>query len=70
MAGHQNRQCYLRLSFEPRSSNRFVINTNPTIWVHSETMLPTTCPHFELAFMERNSMIHAMPVTSRKMVRE
>ena len=33
------------LSFECRSINRFVNRTKPNICVHSETMLPITCPH-------------------------
>jgi len=30
--------------FEPTSIRRLVIRTSPRICVHSETMLPTTCP--------------------------
>ena len=42
-----------RLSFECDSSRCFVSRTIPKIWVHSETMLPTTCPHFELGLLTR-----------------
>src|ERR1039458_10680451 len=32
-------------ALEPTSIRRLVIRTSPRICVHSETMLPTTCPH-------------------------
>jgi hypothetical protein len=37
---------YLRLSFDLSSINFLVRRTRPKSCVHSETMLPTTCPHF------------------------
>src|SRR5579862_6607151 len=35
------------LSFDLLSTNFFVSRTRPRTCVHSETMLPTTCPHFD-----------------------
>ena len=35
----------LSACLEPTSIRRLVIRTSPRICVHSETMLPTTCPH-------------------------
>ena len=35
------------LSFDPVSTSFFVSSTRPMICVHSETMLPATCPHFD-----------------------
>ena len=40
----------------------FVITTNPRIWVHSETMLPTTCPAFPVASIRA----YAAAPTSRR----
>ena len=41
------RTAHRLLSFERDSISRFVIRTSPRTWVHSETMLPTTCPHLD-----------------------
>jgi hypothetical protein len=35
------------LSFDPTSTSFLVSSTSPRICVHSETMLPATCPHFD-----------------------
>src|SRR4051794_18245926 len=59
-----------RLSLEFTSIRRFVISTSPRTCVHSETMLPTTCPHFSLGFMCQNAQVHPAPVMSRKIVNE
>src|SRR5690348_2444647 len=59
-----------RLSFEFVSISLFVSRTSPRICVHSETMFPTTCPHFELASNSPNKITHPIPVTSRKIVNE
>lgn len=37
-------------SLEPISMRRFVRKTRPPICTHSETMLPTTCPHLPSGF--------------------
>src|ERR1022692_529010 len=57
-------------SFEPTSSSRLVISTSPRICVHSETMLPTTCPQRLLGRMARNAITQPMPVTSKNNVSE
>src|SRR5437016_14069343 len=61
---------HLRLSFEWVSISFLVRITRPKIWVHSETMLPATCPHFELGSDLANRTIQKAPVISRKMLRE
>src|SRR5439155_1392832 len=61
---------HLRLSFEWVSISFLVKITRPKIWVHSETMLPATCPHFELGSDLANRTIQKAPVISRKMLRE
>src|SRR5579872_448967 len=58
------------LSFEPTSISRLVIRTSPIICVHSETILPTTCPHRLFASIARNAATQAAPVTTRNKVRE
>src|SRR6185436_6505931 len=57
-------------SFDPFSPTYFVMTTRPKIWVHSETMLPTTCPAFPLASIRAYRTAHSAPVTSRAMVNE
>jgi len=37
------------LSSEPRSMRAYVRSTNPSSCTHSETTLPTTCPHLDVA---------------------
>lgn len=59
-----------RLSLECLSINFFVRITKPKIWVHSDTMLPTTCPHFELGSARANAQTHAAPVMIRKILSE
>src|SRR4029434_1473380 len=58
------------LSFEWRSTSRFVNSTRPKICVHSETMLPTTWPHLASESIEAYSAIHPTPVITRKILRE
>src|SRR5215470_12504660 len=38
--------CYCLLSFDFSSIKRLVRRTRPRSCVHSDTMFPTTCPHF------------------------
>jgi hypothetical protein len=58
------------LSFERGSISRFVIRTSPKTCVHSETMLPTTCPHFDSESIHQYRAIHPRPVVNRKILRE
>src|ERR1035437_4330108 len=60
----------IQRSFEPTSIKRLVIRTSPRIWVHSETMLPTTCPHLLPGSIAQNATTQPMPVITRKMVSE
>src|SRR6202008_5040461 len=53
---------------EPTSMRRFVMRSKPRIWVHSETILPTTCPHFPLGSIARKATIQPIPVISRTRV--
>src|SRR3984893_8321874 len=55
---------------EPTSINRLVIRTSPRICVHSETMLPTTCPHFPLGSIPLKATTQAVPVITRNIVSE
>src|SRR6267142_1132016 len=58
------------LALEPTSMRRLVIRTIPRICVHSDTMLPTTCPQRLLASMAVNAATQATPVIKRKIVSE
>ena len=42
----------------------------PRIWVHSETILPITCPHFEVGSDRANAVTHPAPVINSKAVSE
>jgi len=55
---------------DPTSIKRLVIRTRPRICVHSETMLPTTCPHLLFGSMALNATTQARPVTTRNIVSE
>ncbi len=41
------------LSFDLSSINRLVRRTRPKSCIHSDTMFPTTCPHFDSKFIFR-----------------
>src|SRR3981081_4569578 len=56
--------------FEPTSIKRLVMRTSPRICVHSETMLPTTCPHLLFGSMALNASPQATPGTRRNTVSE
>src|SRR6185312_10222148 len=58
------------LSFDPTSTSFFVSSTTPRICVHSETILPTTCPHFDSESECANSSTQPTPVITRKIVSE
>src|SRR5437867_3518115 len=58
------------LSFECGSMSRFVISTSPKICVPSETILPTTCPHFDSESIQAYRAIHPIPVINKKILRE
>lgn len=59
-----------RLSLDPRSRNSFVRITKPNTWVHSERILPTTCPHFLWESTCRYSKSHPIPIISRNTLKE
>src|SRR6185437_3046355 len=61
---------YLLLSFECDSTKRLVMISRPKICVHSETMLPTTWPHFELGMECANRSTQITPVPSRNTLSE
>src|ERR1017187_696402 len=58
------------LSLEPNSIRIFVIHTSPRICVHSDTMLPTTCPHRLPVSMRRKAHPHPIQVITRNTVSE
>src|SRR5450755_4185324 len=57
-------------SFDPISISFLVISTSPRICVHSETMLPTTCPHLLLGSIALNATTQPTPVIRRNKVSE
>src|SRR6185436_13813498 len=61
---------YPRLSFDLSSIRRLVIRTSPSSCVHSETMLPTTCPQRLSESDRANSHVHPRPVAIRNIVNE
>src|ERR1019366_10478200 len=55
---------------DPTSIRIFVIHTNPRICVHSETMLPTTCPQRLPVSIRRKAHTHPIQVITRNTVSE
>lgn len=52
--------------FEPTSIQRLAIETRPRICLHSEPIVPTTCPHLLFGSIARNAALQPMPVIARK----
>src|SRR5450631_4211656 len=57
-------------SFDPTSIKILVIHTSPRICVHSDTMLPTTCPQRLFVSIRRKTHTHPIQVITRNTVSE